>query len=895
MNYHKLLTKQIIKYLPADVLGNAGMKKFLSVVDESYRALERDRELAERAFTISEEEYLELHNKLKREIYVKKQSIEKLKEVAGKISGVAIPDGSDDLLTISRLLNQQVNKRKNAEEVFTSLITNMQSGVLLEDEHRKIVFTNQVFCNLFNITAAPEDLQGVDCTDTAENTKHLFKNSDKFVDRIDEILTAKQLVTNEILALTDGSILQRDYIPIYIDETYKGHLWSYTNITERKRSQDALEQSELKNRLIMNAALDAIITIDIAGFITFWNPQAEHIFGWKAAEVIGKKLADIIIPGEQRQGHEQDARHYLDTGNGPVLGKQIELSAVDRTGKPFLIELYIIAVKQGENEFFCSFIRDISERKKNEAELERLALVASANKNGVVFVNLDGKISWSNEGFCKLTQYSIQEIIGKTPVDLCKGPFSDRTSLKIMIDAFERGQPFDIEGIHYRKDGTWFWARTNGQPVVNQQGTITHYFSIIDDISAEKVAQLTLREYEERLRMALSNVGDNYWEHNFRTGKTYFSNPSNNILGYQSDKLANAANLWWSHVHPDDRKILETNNEQYEAGLISQHHNEYRMIHNDGTVHWVLDRGVVIEKDATGKPLKIIGTHIDITRQKQLEFELISAKEMAEESTRVKELFLASMSHEIRTPMNEIMGMASQLTNTQLTADQQFYLSTIQSATDNLLIIANDILDISKIEAGKLALEAIGFEPRLVVGKAMQLMLHQAEEKGLALTHSFSDNRLAPVLIGDPYRLHQVLLNLMSNALEFTEKGGVDIQCRVISDNATNQVIEVTVSDTGIGLDDAFSEAIIQPLRPEDASITRRVGGTGLGLSICKNLIELMGGTMQVERKKGLGTSISLIIPFTKGMQDNLPAKEVEQGVAPLQARRRAHSAQVRS
>ncbi|MEZ0486665.1 PAS domain S-box protein [Fibrella aquatica] len=874
MNYHKLLTKQIAKYFPEEFLENPRMNKFLGVVSESYRALDRDRELAERAFTISEEEYLQLHHKLKQEIYVKKQSIEKLKDATSAISGIDTPTDSDDLLAIARLLHQQVNKRKNAEEVFTSLIANMQSGVLLEDEDRKIAFTNQVFCDLFSIPAPPDSLKGVDCTNTAEQTKHLFKQSDYFSGRINKILFEKKLITGEILELVDGKIFQRDYIPIFIDDKYKGHLWSYTDITERKKSQDAIEQSELKNRLIMNAALDAIITIDKAGLITFWNPQSEHVFGWKAAEVIGKKLADLIIPPIHRAAHDEGMKHYNETGHGPAMGKQMELPALNREGKLFPIEMYIIPVKQGNDEFFCSFIRDISERKRNEAELERLSLVASANKNGIVFVNLDGKIFWSNEGFCNLTRYTNAEVIGKTPIELCKGPFSDRDSLKVMLNAFEKGQAFDIEGIHYRKDNTWFWARTNGQPVTDKRGAITHYFSMVEDISAEKGAQLKLKAYEEQLRMALTNVGDNYWEHDFRTGKTYFSNPSSSILGYQLEKFTNVADLWWSRVHPDDRKILELNDFQYKAKLIDQHHHEYRMIHQDESIHWVLDRGVVLEKDDEGNPLKIIGTHIDITRQKQLEIELTYAKEVAEESTRVKELFLANMSHEIRTPMNAIMGMANQLTKTPLTTDQKFYLSTIQSATDNLLIIVNDILDLSKIEAGKLTLESIGFEPKVVVGRAMQVMMHKAEEKGLAFTNSFCDSALSSVLIGDPYRLNQILLNLISNAIKFTEKGGIDIRCKVISDTDTSQIIKATVSDTGIGMDDAFSKTILQKFMQEDASISRRFGGTGLGLSICKNLVELMGGTMEVQSKKGVGTSVSFTIPFLKGAQESLPVKE---------------------
>lgn len=875
MNYHKLLSKQIIRYLPEDLQHSPDVAKFLDVISASYKALERDRELAERAFSISEDEYVQLNARLQHEIDVKKQSVEKLKEIVSTISGVSEQKDSDDLLAIAQLLNQQINKRKNAEEVFTSLIANMQSGVLLEDEHRRIVFTNKVFCDLFDIPVAPDLLKGVDCSNAAEETKKLFKNPDSFVSNIRKILQEKQLVTGEVLELVTGSILQRDYIPIFIDNNYKGHLWSYTDITERKKNQDVIEQSELKNRLIMNGALDAIITIDQQGLITFWNPQSEKIFGWKAHEVIGQKLSDIIIPDVHRDAHERGMKHYASTGKGPVLNKQMELPAVNRLGKVFPIELYIIPVKQGEDEFFCSFIRDISERKKNEAELEKMSLVASANKNGIVFAGLDGKIFWSNEGFINLTNYSYEEIIGRTPIELCKGPFSDRASLKTMIDAFNSGQPFDIEGIHYRKDGTWFWGRTTGQPVLSKQGAITHYFSMIEDISAEKVAQRKLKEYEERLRMALTNVGDNYWEHDFRTGKTYFSNPSNNLLGFQLEEFTNLASLWWERVHPDDRKLLEDSDKKYKAGLINHHHSEYRMIHNDGSIRWVLDRGVVTEKEDTGKPLKIIGTHIDITRQKELELELVYAKEIAEQSTKAKELFLANMSHEIRTPMNAIMGMANQLGKTPLDIDQQFYLNTILSATDNLLIVINDILDLSKIEAGKLTLEKVGFEPKLVVGRAMEVMMHKAEEKGLIFGNSFCDSQLAPILLGDPYRLNQILLNLISNAIKFTEKGSVDIRCRVIEDDESKQTIEATVEDTGIGMEDSFADTLFENFRQEDESVTRRFGGTGLGMSICKSLVELMGGTIQVKSKKGAGTSVSFVVPFPKGTLENLPVKDV--------------------
>lgn len=877
MEYSQLLERQINRYLPQEIQRLPEMAKFLESVQHSYLAYERDRELTERAFAISEKEYIELHTRLKRELEVKKLSVQKLEEAVNTISGSEIQTDSNDLLAIARLLHQQINKRKNAEKIFTSLITNMENGVLVEDENRAVVFTNQVFCDLFAIPASPESLQGVDCTNAAEASKNLFKDPDRFVRRITTILAEKKLVRGEILELANGSIYQRDYIPIFLDENYKGHLWSYTNITEQKKSHDALEQSELKSRLIMNGALDAIITIDIEGIITFWNPQAEKIFGWTSQEVLGQKLADLIIPAIHRSGHERGLQNYIKTKRGVVLGKQLELSAINRSQKTFPIELYIIPLKQGDDEFFCSFIRDISERKKNESELEKLSLVASANKNGIIFVDLNTKIFWSNEGFQKLTQCGVDQVIGKSLLELCRGPHTDATNQAIMDHAFKNGESFSLEGIFYRRDKSWFWARISGQPVTDRQQTITHYFLMVEDISQEKIVQRQLKEYEEKLRMALTDVGDNYWEHDFRTQKTYFSNPTNKLLGFPIDQSTDLASLWWRQVHPADRHLLEENDQQYRAGILTRHSIEYRVVHKDGSINWVLDRGVVIEQDDAGKPLKIIGTHIDITHQKELEIALKRAKEVAEESTRSKELFLANMSHEIRTPMNAIMGMSNQLKKTPLTEQQRFYLNTIQSASDNLLVIIDDILDLSKIEAGKLTIEQIGFEPHQVIRKLMQIMSHRAEEKGLLFTNSVFDDRIAPVLIGDPYRLTQIFLNLISNAIKFTDKGGVDIRCQVIDEEATQQTLRATVQDTGVGMDEEFVKTIFQTFSQEDASITRRFGGTGLGMSICKNLVELMGGQIEVESRKEVGTSVIFTIPFHKGESWHLPQKQQEQ------------------
>jgi CheY-like chemotaxis protein/HPt (histidine-containing phosphotransfer) domain-containing protein len=250
---------------------------------------------------------------------------------------------------------------------------------------------------------------------------------------------------------------------------------------------------------------------------------------------------------------------------------------------------------------------------------------------------------------------------------------------------------------------------------------------------------------------------------------------------------------------------------------------------------------------------------------------------MAEYSVVAKQNFLANMSHEIRTPMNAIMGMANQLSKTTLDSEQKLFLNTIHSAADNLLVIINDILDLSKIEAGRLNLETIGFDLKEIIEKARQVMLYKTEEKNLSLTTRFYDSRISPVLKGDPYRINQILLNLMSNATKFTEKGFVDVSCKLLSEKNNIQTIQLIVKDTGIGMDEAFVKNLFTKFTQEDDSVTRRFGGTGLGMSICKELTSLMNGSIEVTSKKGEGTTIYVNIPLEKGTENDQSETETEE------------------
>ena len=293
---------------------------------------------------------------------------------------------------------------------------------------------------------------------------------------------------------------------------------------------------------------------------------------------------------------------------------------------PMIDLLHVLKTQEITNEDLKELVKRVKIQEKilqkDQEELERLSMVAKENESGIVFTDRFGKVYWCNEGLEKITGFSKEEIIGKTPVELFKGPITDRRELRNMIEGFENNQSILIELIYYRKDGSWFWGRTKGQPIQTKEGE-THFFAMIEDISAEKAAMIKIKEYESQLKMALTNVGDNFWEHNFLTNKTFFSNPNNILLGFELTNDMDLAAIWWDRIYPDDKHIIENNDRAYKEGLIEQHSFEYRMIHKNGSICWVLDRGMVTEKDASGKPIKIIGTHIDITTQKELELELL--------------------------------------------------------------------------------------------------------------------------------------------------------------------------------------------------------------------------------------------------------------------------------
>jgi two-component system, sensor histidine kinase and response regulator len=379
------------------------------------------------------------------------------------------------------------------------------------------------------------------------------------------------------------------------------------------------------------------------------------------------------------------------------------------------------------------------------------------------------------------------------------------------------------------------------------------------NIRARSVVEKALSTSEEQFRNAFDFAGigmaivglDGHW---IRVNTTLCE-----IIGYDEKTLRS---LTFADItHPDD---IDTDMEHVRtllAGRVRFYHMEKRYFHRDGHIVWVRLTASVV-RDQSGMPLHFVSQIEDITERKQLAENLAKARDEALTASRMKSEFLANMSHEIRTPMNGIIGMSGLLMDSPLTPDQREIGSVIQNSVESLLNIINDILDFSKMEAGKLRIEATEFDLRELIEEALVLLAPRAHEKDLELVNDF-DERIDCMLVGDAGRFRQVLINLLGNALKFTEKGEVRLRVRQLARNESLVTLRCEVSDTGIGISRESQAVLFQPFTQADGTTTRRYGGTGLGLAISRQLAELMGGVINFESEPGRGSCfwIELSLP----------------------------------
>nr|WP_320011773.1 PAS domain S-box protein [uncultured Desulfobulbus sp.] len=686
----------------------------------------------------------------------------------------------------------------------------------------------------------------------------------------------------------------------------------WQDITEIKNRQRQLEESQKRLKAITDSALDAILMMDQQGNLSYWNPAAEKMLGFTTSDVMGKNLHQLLAPERFHQDYQRNIDHFLKNGTGQVIGKTVELSALRKDGREISISLSLSSVQLNDQWHTVGIVRDITSVKTQKVALEKAlaeAKAANQEKSNILShleelvqertVELDtvneklrlseeryslaldaakdGLWDWditTNSMYCNPAYY---QMLGYEPGELPSDNIAsgrnlvhpddlDMVDRAITEELLGKGT-LELENRVVAKDGSTLWILSRSKVVSRDEaGTPTRAIGLHTDITARKQLETNLRtaadEQEAIFNAAASGIV-------FIRDRIILrcNQKLEEIFGYSPGCMVGTTTRSWYRTEAEFTEI----GQQIAQDLLTagKHHSERQLRRQDGTLFWA--RMNARAWDPTDISRGLVGMIDDITEERKAAEALRQAKEEAEAATRAKSEFLANMSHEIRTPMNAIIGFAHLIKRDPLSKQQVHQLDKLAEASRHLLHIINDILDLSKIEANKMALEVLDFSPAHVMEQVRGILLDKAEIKNI--TFNTKLNQIPPMVLGDGSRLGQILLNLAGNAVKFTETGGVSMNASLLESSPTRITLRFEVKDTGIGMDANQLKRIFNAFEQADSSTTRQFGGTGLGLAISRQLVELMGGHLGVSSELKQGTTFWFELPFAPSNKQPHEAK----------------------
>ena len=526
-------------------------------------------------------------------------------------------------------------------------------------------------------------------------------------------------------------------------------------------------------------------------------------------------------------------------------------------------------------------LNTIEERRKEaEKRLINIKDELSANEikyrnlienSGVVMytTSINGCITFCSSKAFQLTEYTVKELTGMHFTKLIDAEWVEEVKGKYKSQAKNNIEETMIEFCIRTKHGALKWVEQSAI-LVSENDLQVGFQCIVKDISEKKIMEEVLRKYEmelvqnqKRLQSVLDNatsfiyikdLDGSYLVTNKQFKETFKVN-DDKVIGKTAFNFLNPEQA--KRVTNYDKEVIRTCKHVELEEIIEM---------PDGKHHFLVTKFPLL--DAQNKIYGLSGIGTDITERVRYEEQLIKAKKIAEDAKKMQEQFLANMSHEIRTPMNGIQGMTDLLLETQLSEEQVDFTKTIKRSSDSLLVIINDILDFSKIQAGKLTIEKIDFKLNEVVENIKVIFRHRLQEKKLSFTFDVDQN-VPSILNGDPYRLNQILINLLGNAIKFTHNGGITIKVSIQKRSAAEAVLNFIITDTGIGIQADKIKEIFESFTQASIETSRKYGGTGLGLAITKQLLELQGGSISAESEINTGTTFRFLIPYHYSSSNN--------------------------
>lgn len=644
---------------------------------------------------------------------------------------------------------------------------------------------------------------------------------------------------------------------IHEQRTQDGQVLSlHTDVTDARDMEVSLLDAETRYRKLIEMAPDLTCVVT-DGIITLMNPAGAKLLKTKTAEeLLGKRFIDFLHP---------DFRNVLTTNLADLMREaSMPVRLICANGAPVDADLSASPFSTHGTRTVMLVARNTSERNEAARELitrdELLQGILETVVDGIVTIDHKGLVLSFNKAAVKIFGYQPHEVVGKNIKMLMPDPF--HTEHDTYLDNYHTtrkahiiGHGREVEG--QRKDGSVFPLDLAVSEL--KRGGTSIFTGVIRDITDRKNAEHELFESRERFELAISGADEGIWDWSIQRNDLYISSKMREMAGYKKNHIKPTS--WNKLIHPDDRKKYKENLIAHLKGDTPHFTVECRLRSRRGGERWVHISGKAL-RDRAGWAYRMAGSVGDISDKMEFEGKLIQAKESAEIANRIKTEFLANMSHELRTPLNAIIGfsdiMLSKLFG-EMAPRYEEYVGHIKDSGSHLLAVINDILDVSRIEAGRMELYPEHVSPEELIEATLRLVRDRAHEQGIQLSYSVSKN--LPNIVVDRQRMKQVLLNLLSNAVKFTHE---DDKVEVKAFKARSGAITMSVTDTGIGMSADEIELSLTPFGQVDSTLARSFDGTGLGLPLSKSFVELHDGKMTVASEPGVGTTVSVIIPASR-------------------------------